>query len=145
MSRRFGTENILIANDPVISSPGGSLLSPSPDTIYSPRKIVLAASGAGSTVELLCDTTLLTAYVPGGDTIDVELPEGINCTKGSGISVTVNGGNIAATLYYVPYDESAGITKVESRAVSLSKQNALDASGRKGIRTPNEANLGDKT
>ena len=145
MSRRFGTENIFTFYDAAVSAGTETLLAPTPGVIYSPRQIVLAASGLTATAILSCGSVFLNAQVPAGDTTSIELPEGLNCPIGSGIDITVVGGDVAVSLYYVPYDKNPGITKVASRAASNTLQNQLDASGQKAIRTPNELNLGDKS
>jgi len=151
MSRRFGTENILTVQSSPVVSPGGNLLPATSGIIYSPRKIVLAAPGATATVDLAHATSgvgapsVLTVQVPTANTTCVEFPDGLNCPKGSGVDISVSGGSVAVTLYYVQYDLNPGITKVASRAVSYNKQLQLDAQGRKGIRTPNVTALGDKT
>ena len=145
MSRRPGTENIFTFTDAAVSAGTETMLAATPGVIYSPRQIVLAASGSTATAILSCGTTFLTVQVPAGDTTSIELPDGLNCPIGSGVDITVVGGDLAVSLYYVPYDKNPGITKVASRAASLVAQDQLDASGRKAIRAPNELNLGDKS
>ena len=147
MSRRFGTENIFHAYALGVV-PGASLLPPTPGFIYSPRKIVLSTPGASATVDFVhasgAAPFLQGVTVPATDTVCVNLPEGLNCPKGSGIDIVVSGGSVNVNLYYVPYDESPGITKVAARTATYDKQNQLDNQGRKAIRARNELNLGDK-
>lgn len=146
MSRRFSTENIFNVYASGVAAPGTTLVSAAPGVNLSPRKIVLATPGATATVELSDGTTtFLGVQVPSTDTVCIELPEGLNLPVGSGIDMTVSGGNVAASLFYIPYDNNPGITKVASRAASLAAQNAQDATGKKATRAPNDRGLGDKS
>jgi len=149
MARRFGTESVCYGLADNIAAGSGvvSLVAPITDTVLAPKSVVLSAHGGGN-VEFQLTTNgdvFLHTHIPSNDSHQYTFPDGFELPKGSGIEIEALTNDGSATIYYCKYDESAGITKVASRAASLAKQNELDAAGRKGIRTPNEANLGDKT
>jgi len=122
MSRRSTVEKVLKATSNVTSGTSPlELVAGSVDSILAPKMIVVAGGGAGATVTLTHGTgaTLwLTLSVLAGDTIRIELPDGLEFPKGDEIDISTDQ-TVDVTLYYCTYDESAGVTKVTSRANSF--------------------------
>jgi len=105
MSRRSTVEKVLKATSNVTSGTSPlELVAGSVDSILAPKMIVVAGGGAGATVTLTHGTgaTLWLTLSPKGDEIDISTDQTVD-----------------VTLYYCTYDESAGVTKVTSRANSF--------------------------
>lgn len=138
MSRRDGTERVLIVNTVI---PGGSgnieVLPPDADVIYSPRQLfVSSVATSGTTYWSLFDGANLVA--PGAilhpeSTQENEFADGLELTKGSGVYFASTNEDLLITLYYVAYDEPTPITKEAARAATYTAHLTLP----KAIRTPN--------
>ena len=144
MSRRFGSENILTAYNGAVAVPGTNLLPAVSGLLYSPRKLVLSTPGGTATVDLAHAsgaTPFLTVQVPATDTVCVPLPDGLDCPKSSGIDVSVAGGSVSVTLYYVAHDLTPGVTKSASRTAAFEASLTTP----KATRSPGSRLLGDQS
>jgi len=119
MARRFGTEKVLIATANVTSAGSPlTLVSGVADNIHAPKELCIAGGAAAASVTLTqgaASGLFLTLSVPIGDTVCVLFPDGLELSNGNEIDI-VTDQTVDATLYYCTYDESAGVTKVQSRA-----------------------------
>jgi len=123
MARRSTVEKVLVATAAVTSGTSPlELVAADADTIFAPHSMYVAGGGTAAIVTLTHGsgaTLLLTLTVPVNDTTPVLFPDGLELPKGDVIEINTDQ-NVDVTLYYCAYDESAGITKIQSRANSFS-------------------------
>ena len=123
MSRRFESEKIQhIVLDNIAGPTGIILISPDNDIIIAPKLAVVGANGGGPSEFNLATNggAFLHACVSVNDTIDINFPDGLELPQGSGVELNNLSSGISLSFYYVTHDESAGITKIQSRANSFS-------------------------
>lgn len=128
MARRSTSEKILISASGVASgiSPV-TLVDALTDDIISPKQIILANPGGTlANVTVDCGSTSWTFVAPAASTYDFTWSDGTECAKGDDVTITSDQ-SITATLSYVLYDESAGVTKVQSRANTFNNVTATRA------------------
>ena len=121
MARRSTVEKVLIATGNFTAGTG-ELVTAVSDSILAPKEVCIAAGGSAASVTLThgaASGLFLTASVPANDTACVFFPDGLELTKGDNIEVTTDQ-TVDVTLHYCLYDESAGVTKVASRAATFS-------------------------
>ena len=128
MARRFGTEKVSIANGAVTTG-GGTLdvIIPAQDGIVIGINQLIASNQANSlnTIRFYNGNTPITPNMALGASgtliLDVFGGSQLELSTGSGLFGSSDlAGNIQTTIYYVAHDEGAGVTKVASRAASLS-------------------------
>lgn len=123
MSRRTGTEKTFdVTLLSVIAGSGAMVLvAPDADTILSAKIAQVSAEGSGNFEYniLAGNDIILHGHVPEYSSITFDWPDSYEAPKGSGLYIEALENDGSITLYYTPYDESAGITKLASRTASL--------------------------
>ncbi len=122
MSRRLGTEKIQYIVVPnVAGATGIVLISPDSDIIIAPKLTAVGANSGGPSEFNLATNggIFFQGCVSNNDTIDIIFPDGLELPQGSGIELNTLTSGVSISLYYVTHDESAGITKIQSRANSF--------------------------
>ena len=133
MTRRTGTEKTLDVTIISFAPASGvmTLVAPDSDKILSPKTAQISSHGGGDLeYNILSGSDIILHGHVGSNTSDVfEWPSDYEIAQGSGLYIESLAQDGSVTLYYTCYDESAGITKIASRAASLNPPLA--------IRTPN--------
>lgn len=145
-SRRLGNTQVLSVVSGAVPV-GNHLFLPGESGIkYTARSFHLAGDGAGAAqAELRSEdgTPFFISNVATNGNSRGTFGDGYELPVGSGVRLVVGGAAVNANFFYSIADCRTPPTKIAARTAAYTQSLALEAAGKKAIRTPSSSALGD--